>query len=76
MAGMAIEDWSVTSHDLTWMVHDDDLGLEVLSIHSWGVLGIGSDVTSLNIRDGKTLDVETNIVTWLSLEDLLMMHLD
>ena len=46
---MAIENWSVTVHDLTWMVHDDNLGLEVFSVHGWDVLGIRSDVTSLDI---------------------------
>ena len=46
---MAIKNWGVTVHDLTWMVHDDNLGLEVFSIHGWDVLGIRSDVTSLDI---------------------------
>jgi len=49
MACVAIEHWSVTIADLTWMVHDDNLGLEVFSILSWDVFVIGSDVTSLDI---------------------------
>ena len=76
MAGVAIEDWSVTVHDLTWMVHDDNLGLEVVSILCWLSLGIGGDVSSLDISDGESLDVETDVVTWNSLGDLLVMHLD
>jgi len=76
MASMAIEDWRVTVHDLTWMVHDDDLSLEVVSVLGWLSLGVGGDETSLDIRAGKTLNVETNIVSRNSFSDLLMMHLD
>merc|ERR1711907_617780 len=76
MASVAIEDRSVTVHDLTWMVHDDNLSLEVVSVLSWGVLGIRGDVTSLDIRDGKTLNVETNVVSRNGLSDGLVMHLD
>jgi len=61
---------------LTWMVHDDNLSLEVVSVLSWLSLGIGGDVTSLDIRAGKTLNVETNIVSRNSFGDLLVMHLD
>jgi len=76
VTGVAIKDWSVTGHDLTWMVHDDNLSLEVLGIHSWGVLGIRGNVTSLDISNGKSLNVETNIVSWNGLSNLLVMHLD
>lgn len=76
MAGVAIEDWGVTVHDLTWMVHDDDLSLEVIGVHGWLVLGVGGDVTSLDVSDGKSLDVETNVVSWDGLSDGLVMHLD
>merc|ERR1712023_448678 len=58
------------------MVHNDNLSLEELSVHGWRVLGIRSDVSSLDISDGKTLDVETDIVSWNGLLDLLVMHLD
>ena len=51
VASVAIEDWSVTVHDLTWVVHDDNLGLEPLGIGGWDVLGVGSDVTSLDVSD-------------------------
>ena len=76
MGGMAIKNWSVTVHDLTWMVHNDNLSLEPLGISGWHVLGVGGDETSLDILDRETLDVETNIVSWNSLSDLLVMHLD
>ena len=49
MACMAIKNWGISVGDLTWMVHDDNLSLEVLGILGWDVLGIRSDVTSLDI---------------------------
>ena len=48
---MAINDWSVSIINLTWMVHDDNLGLEPLDVFSWGVLVFRSDTASLNIID-------------------------
>merc|ERR1719502_1188548 len=76
MASVAIEDRSVTVHDLTWMVHDDNLSLEVVGVLGWGVLGIGGDVTSLDVGNGETLDVESNVVSRDGLGDGLVMHLD
>jgi len=76
MASVAIEDWSVTVHDLTWMVHDDNLSLEELGVHSWLSLGVGGDVSSLDILNGEVLNVETNVVSWNGLSDGLVMHFD
>jgi hypothetical protein len=58
------------------VVHDDDLGDEVLSVHSGVVLGIRSDVTSLDILDGQVLDVETNVVAWHGLFNDFVVHFD
>ena len=76
VGGVAVKNWRVTVHDLTWMVHNDNLSLEELGIGSWVVLGIGGNETSLDILDGETLDVEANVVSWNGLSDLLVMHLD
>jgi len=76
MASMAIKDGSVTILDLTWMVEDDDLSDEHIGIRARVVLGVRSDVTSLDILDGQVLDVETNVVTGKGSLDLLVMHLD
>lgn len=73
---MAIEDWSVTSTDLTWVVEDDDLGVEGLGTLWWIVLGVTSDVATTNFLDGNVLDVETDVVTWKTLSELLVVHLD
>merc|ERR1719321_2122214 len=58
------------------MVKNDNLGNEHGVILSWIVLGVRADVTSLDILDGQVLDVETNVVTWGGLVNLLVMHLD
>jgi hypothetical protein len=76
MASVAIEDWGISVHDLTWMVHDDNLGVEALGVLSWNVLGIRSDVSSLDVSDGESLNVESDVVSWDGFSDLLVMHLD
>ena len=76
MASMAIEDGSVSVLDLTGVVEDDNLSDEHLGVGGGVVLGVGSDVTSLDILDGQVLDVEADVVTWGGLLDLLVMHLD
>ena len=46
------------------MVHNDNLSLEPLGIIGWLVLVIGGDESSLDVSDGETLNVESNVVTW------------
>ena len=51
MGSVAIQDWGVSVLDLSGVVHDDDLGEEGLDL-SWGiVLGVSSNVSSLDILD-------------------------
>jgi len=73
---VAIEDGSVTLLDLAGVVKNDDLSKEVLGILSGVVLGVGGDETSAEILDGEVLNVETNVVTGLSLRERLVMHFD
>lgn len=49
------------------MVQDDDLGGEVLGFSSGLVLGIGTDVSSLDVLDGNVLNIKTNVVSGNSL---------
>ena len=76
MASMAIKDGSVSVHDLSGMVEDNNLSDEHLGVGAGVVLGVGSDVASLDILDGQVLDVEANVVTGVGSLDLLVMHLD
>jgi len=76
MSGVAIEDWCVTSTDLTWVVKNDDLSVERSSFLGWVVLGVGANVSTTDIFDGNVLDVETDVVSWETLNELLVVHLD
>jgi len=76
VGSVAIENWSVTSTDLTRVVKDDDLGVEGLGTLWWIVLGVTGNVTTTNLLDGDVLDVEADVVTWKTFDKLLVMHLD
>jgi hypothetical protein len=56
------------------MVHDDDLSLEGFYLSSRAVLGIRSNITSLDVLDGYVLNVETDIVSGNSFLQLFVMH--
>lgn len=76
VGGVAVEDWCVTGTDLTRVVKDDDLGVERVTTLWWVVLGVTSDVSTADLLDGDVLDVESNVVTWKTLGELLVVHLD
>ena len=76
VGGVAVEDGSVTSTDLTRVVQDDDLGSEVLAAERRVVLGVTSDVATADILDGNVLHVEADVVAGDTLGQLLVVHLD
>ena len=76
MGSVAIEHGGISVLDLTGVVHDDDLRVERSDFFGWVILGIGSDVSSADILDGDTFDVETNVVTWDGFGEGFVMHLD
>ena len=76
MGGVAVNNWSVAGADLVRVVQDDDLGEEVSDLSGWLVLGIGGNVTSLDILGVDTLDVETNVVTWSGFWEDFVVHFD
>lgn len=71
---MAIQDGRVTGTDLTGVVQNDDLSVEGSSFHSGVVLGVGADVSSSDVLDGNVLDVETNVVSGETLDELFVVH--
>jgi len=76
VGSVAIKDWAVTVLDLTRVGHDDNLSLEVLASLG-GVLGlVRSNETSLDLLDGDVLAIESDVVTWDSLLERLVVHLD
>jgi len=76
VGSVTIQDWGVTSTDLTRVVEDDNLGVEGLSSLGRIVLGVTSNVTTTDFLDGDVLDVEANVVTWKTLDKLLVVHLN
>ena len=51
VSSVAIENWSVSVLDLTWVVKNDDLGNEHFGVLSGVVLGVRADVASLDVLD-------------------------
>lgn len=76
MSSVAIEDGGVAGTDLSGVVEDDDLGVEGSGLLGGVVLGVGGDVATADILDGDVLDVEADVVTGVTLLELLVVHLD
>lgn len=76
VGSVAIQDWSISVRDLTRVVEDDNLGIEGLGTLWRIVLGVTSNVTTTDFLDGDVLDVETDVVSWETLDKLLVVHLD
>jgi len=76
MGSVAIKNWSVSSTDLARVVEDDDLGVEGLSTLGGVVLRVTGDVATTDLLDRDVLDVETDVVTWETLDELLVVHLN
>jgi len=74
VCGVAVEDWAVAGTDLTWMVHDDDLGGEGVAFTCWVTLGVGGDETTTDVLGGDVLDVEADVVSWNGFWEGFMMH--
>jgi hypothetical protein len=67
MSSVAIHDWTVSCIDLAWMVHDDYLSKEAGSFFRRIILRVSHDKSSLHILDGKTFEIEPDVLTWLCL---------
>jgi hypothetical protein len=76
VGSVAIQHWSVTSTDLTGVVEDDDLSVERLGTLGGIVLGVTGNVTTTDLLDGDVLDVEADVVTGNTLNELFVVHLD
>jgi len=63
MGGVAIEDWSVTLGNLSWVVQYNNLSKEVGCVLGWIILGVRSDESSSEIFDSEILHVEADVVS-------------
>jgi len=76
VSGMAVKDWSIAGTDLARVVENDDLGVEGLSTLGRIVLGVTGDVATTNLLDRDVLDIEADVVTGKTLNELFVVHLD
>ena len=74
VGGVAIQDWSVSSTDLTRVVEDDDLGVEGLATLGGVVLRVTAHVTTTDFLDGNVLDVESDVVSWETFNQSFVVH--
>jgi len=73
---VAVENGSVAGADLAWVVQDDDLGVEGLSTLWRIVLGVTAHITTADFLDRNVLDVEADVVTGLTFDELFVVHFD
>merc|ERR1711882_6166 len=72
---VTIKDRRVSVADLVRVIENNNLGGEVRDSRCWLVLGVGGDVSSLDVLDRDVLDVEANVVSGNSLGERLVVHL-
>lgn len=63
MSSMTIKNWSVSSVDLTRMVHNDNLRFETLGFSGGVLFIIRGNVSSSDIFNRETFHVETYVIT-------------
>jgi len=76
VGSVAIKDWSITGTNLARVVKDNNLSVERFSTFWWIVLGVTSDVSTTNFLNGDVLDVEADVVSRNTLNELFVVHFD
>lgn len=76
VGGVAVKHWCVTGANLAWVVENNDLSVEGVGTFGRVGLGVTSNVTTTDLLDGDVLDVKADVVSWKTLGQLLVVHLD
>jgi hypothetical protein len=76
VSGVTIQDWCISSADLTRVVKNNDLGIERVTTLGRIILGVTTDITTSDFLDRDVLDVESDIVTWKTLNESFVVHFD
>lgn len=74
MSSVAIQDWSVSSTNLTGVVENNDLSIERIAALGWIVLGVTANIPTTDFLYGNVLDVETNVVSWKTFNQCFVVH--
>merc|ERR1712133_262631 len=75
VSGVAVHHRRVSVLDLSGVVKNDNLSVEVLALLGGVVLGVGGDIATTDFLDGDVLDVEADVVTGKSVGKRLVVHL-
>jgi hypothetical protein len=76
VSGVAIQNWCISSTDLTGVIEDNDLGIERVAALGRIILGVSAYVTTSDFLDRDVLDVEPDIVTRETLNQSFVVHFD
>ena len=74
VGSMAIEDGGIPVVDFSGVVHDDNLSDEADGFTGGVILGIRTNISSLEFFNGKILNIESYVVSWVGLSQRFMMH--
>ena len=74
VGGVTVEHWSVTGTDLARMIENDDLGVEGVGTLGGVILGVTGYVTTTDLLDRDVLNVEADVVSWLTRGKLYVVH--
>ena len=74
VGSMAIEDGGISVVDFSGVVHDDNLSDEADGFTGGVILGIRTNISSLEFFNGKILNIESYVVSWVGLSQRFMMH--
>lgn len=75
MRSVAINYGSVPLLNCSWMINNYNLGNKLLNLFRRIIESITCNIASLNLV-GFQFDIESNIISWVSNLDLLVMHLN
>jgi len=75
VSSVAVHDRRVSVLDLSGVVKNDNLSVEVLALLGGIILGVGGDIATTDFLNGDVLDVEAHVVTGEGLGEGLVVHL-
>lgn len=74
VGSVAVQNWGVSILNLSRVIHNNDLSKESFNL-SWGIiLRVSCNISSLDILNWETFNVESDIVSWNSFRDRFVMH--
>jgi len=76
VGSVAIEDWGIASTNLTRVVKNNDLSVERFGTLWRIVLLFTSNIATTNFLDRDVLDIEADIITRKTLDELFVVHLN